>query len=186
VAKVYIFLAEGFEEIEALTVVDLLRRAEVDIITISMTGKLLVTGSHKITIVTEALFESLDYSDAEMLVLPGGMPGTKNLEEHQGLDELLKDFAAKQKHIAAICAAPRVLGSKGLLQGKQAICYPGHEEALLGAQLTNKDVVVDENIITSRGMGTSIDFSLVIIRKLKGEEEAKRIANQIQYSHYSE
>lgn len=185
-AKVYIFLAEGFEEIEALTVVDMLRRAEVDIVTISMTGNMLVTGSHKITIVTEALFGNFDYSDADMLVLPGGMPGTKNLEEHQGLDELLKEFAAKQKQIAAICAAPRVMGNKGLLQGKNAICYPGNEEALLGAQLINKDVVVDGNIITSKGMGTAVDFSLAIIRKLKGEEEAIRIAAQIQYTHYSE
>jgi 4-methyl-5(b-hydroxyethyl)-thiazole monophosphate biosynthesis len=184
VVKVYIFLADGFEEIEALTVVDLLRRANIDIVTISMTGNMLVTGSHRITTVAEALFNNLDYSDADMLVLPGGMPGTKNLGEHPGLDALLKDFAAKGKKIAAICAAPRVLGTKGLLEGKKATCYPGHEEALHGAKLMREDVVIDSNIITSRGMGTAIDFSLAIIRKLKGAEEAKRISDQIQYRHY--
>ncbi len=185
-AKVYIFLADGFEEIEAFTVVDLLRRADIDIVTISMTGSMLVTGSHRITTVAEALFHTLDYSDADMLVLPGGMPGTKNLEEHPGLDALLKDFAAKNKKIAAICAAPRVLGAKGLLEGKKATCYPGHEEALHGAKLMREDVVRDGNIITSRGMGTAIDFSLAIIRKLKGAEEATRISDQIQYRHYVE
>ncbi len=183
-AKVYIFLADGFEEIEALTVVDVLRRANIDIVTISMTGNMLVTGSHRITTVAEALFDNMDYSDADMLVLPGGMPGTKNLGEHPGLDALLKDFAAKKKKIAAICAAPRVLGTKGLLEGKKATCYPGHEEALHGAKHMREDVVVDGNIITSRGMGTAIDFSLAIIRKLKGAEEAKRISDQIQYRHY--
>lgn len=185
-AKVYIFLADGFEEIEALTVVDLLRRANIDIVTISMTGNMLVTGSHRITTVAEALFNNLDYSDADMLVLPGGMPGTKNLGEHPGLDALLKDFAAKKKKIAAICAAPRVLGTKGLLEGKKATCYPGYEEMLQGAKIMKEDVVVDGNIITSRGMGTAIDFSLAIIRKLKGAEEAKRISDQIQYRHYAE
>lgn len=185
-AKVYIFLADGFEEIEALTVVDSLRRANIDIITISMTGNLFVTGAHRITTVAEALFDDMDFSDADMLVLPGGMPGTINLEEHSGLDTLLKGFAAKNKKIAAICAAPRVLGTKGLLEGKKATCYPGNEKALHGAEVLREDVVEDGNIITSRGMGTAMDFSLAIIRKLKGTEEAKRISDQIQYRHYME
>jgi 4-methyl-5(b-hydroxyethyl)-thiazole monophosphate biosynthesis len=186
VAKVYIFLADGFEEIEALTVVDSLRRASIDIVMISITGNLLVTGAHRITTVAEALFNDMDFSDADMLVLPGGMPGTINLEKHFGLDTLLKDFAAKNKKIAAICAAPRVLGTKGLLEGKKATCYPGNEEALLGAEVLREDVVVDGNIITSRGMGTAMDFSLAIIRKLKGAEKAKEVSDQIQYRHYME
>jgi 4-methyl-5(b-hydroxyethyl)-thiazole monophosphate biosynthesis len=186
VAKVYIFLADGFEEIEALTVVDLLRRVNIDIVMISMTGNLPVTGSHRITTIADALFDDMDFSDADMLVLPGGMPGTINLGEHSGLDTLIKDFAAKNKKIAAICAAPRVLGTKGLLEGRKATCYPGHEETLHGAKVLREDVVVDGNIITSRGMGTAVDFSLAIIRRLKGAEEAKRISDQIQYRHYME
>lgn len=185
-AKVYIFLADGFEEIEALTVVDLLRRANIDIVTISMTGDKLVTGSHRISTVAEVLFHEMDYSDADMLVLPGGMPGTKHLGGHPGLDTLLKDFAARNKNIAAICAAPSVLGTKGLLEGKKATCYPGFEDALHGAKHMREDVVTDGNIITSKGLGTAIDFSLAIIRKLKGAEEAKNIAGQIQYRHYME
>ncbi len=185
-AKVFLFLAEGFEEIEGLTVVDLLRRAEIDITTISITGKLTVTGSHHITTFADALFEDVDYEQANMLVLPGGMPGTMNLLEHPGLDTLLREFASKEKDIAAICAAPRVLGTKGLLAGKKATCYPGNETYLAGAQVLNTVVVEDGNIITSRGMGTAIDFSLAIIRHLKGSREAERIAGSIQYQHYME
>lgn len=183
-AKVYIFLADGYEEIEGLTVVDLLRRANIDITMVSVTGSVNVTGSHKITSLADILYEDADFSDADMLVLPGGMPGTNNLQEHKGLDSLLKEFAAKNKMLSAICAAPRVLGSKGLLMGRKATCYPGHEEALLGAQVLSNVVVEDDNIITSKGMGTAIDFSLAIIRKLIGDREASKIANSIQYQHY--
>lgn len=185
-AKVYIFFADGFEEIEGLTVVDLLRRVNIEITMVSVTGDLKVIGSHNIAVQTDALFEELDYKDAEMLVLPGGLPGTTNLEEHKGLDQLLKDFAAQGKKLSAICAAPRVLGTKGLLQGRNAVCFPGHEGALLGANVIDSVVVEDGNIITSKGMGTAIDFSLAIIKKLKGAEEAVRIARAIQYKHYTE
>jgi 4-methyl-5(b-hydroxyethyl)-thiazole monophosphate biosynthesis len=185
-AKVYLFLAEGFEEIEGLTVVDLLRRAGIEITTVSVTGDIHVMGSHQIIVVADALFDEIEYSEADMLVLPGGMPGTKNLEEHEGLDRLLRDFASRDKKLAAICAAPRVLGSKGLLMGKKATCYPGNEELLLGAQVTNTAVVKDGNITTSKGMGTAIDFSLSLITTLKGSEEASRIAQAIQYSHCTE
>jgi 4-methyl-5(b-hydroxyethyl)-thiazole monophosphate biosynthesis len=184
--KVYIFLADGFEEIEGLTVVDLLRRVNIEITMVSITGNLKVTGSHNISVQAEALFEELDYHDAEMLVLPGGLPGTTNLEAHQGLDQLLKDFASRGKMLSAICAAPRVLGSKGLLRGKNAVCYPGHEAALLGTNVIDSVVVEDDNIITSKGMGTAIDFSLAIIKKLKGAEEAVKMARAIQYKHYAE
>lgn len=185
-AKVYIFMADGFEEIEGLTVVDLLRRVNIEVIMVSITGNQYVTGSHNITVQTDKLFEELDYQDAEMLVLPGGLPGTTNLEAHQGLDQLLRDFAAKEKKLSAICAAPRVLGSKGLLDGRNAVCYPGHEVALIGANVIDAVVVEDGNIITSKGMGTAIDFSLAIIRKLKGAEEAVKMARTIQYKHYVE
>lgn len=184
-AKVYIFLADGFEEIEGLTVVDLLRRAGIEIIMVSITGELQVTGSHKIAILADALFEDLNYADADMLVLPGGMPGTKNLQEHKGLDLLLREYALTNKKVAAICAAPRVLGTKGLLKGKNATCYPGNEDALLGAHVVNAAVVLDGNTITSKGMGTAIDFSLSLIKSLKNDGEAERIAQAIQYQHYN-
>ncbi len=185
-AKVYLFLAEGFEEIEGLTVVDLLRRAGIEITMVSVTGDINVTGSHQITTKADALFEEVDFSEADMLVLPGGMPGTMNLQEHEGLDLLLRNFASEDKMLAAICAAPRVLGTKGLLMGKNAICYPGHEDQLLGAHIINSAVVKDGNITTSKGMGTAIDFSLSLIHTLKGPEEALGIAKAIQYAYYRE
>lgn len=182
--RVYIFLADGFEEIEGLTVVDLLRRADIDIIMVSITGNLEITGSHQILVKSDVLFEKADFSDADMLVLPGGKTGTDNLTIHEGLDRLLKDFSSKGQMLAAICAAPSVLGKKGLLKGRKAICYPGFEDFLTGASKVDDDVVFDGNIITSKGMGTAIDFSLEIIKKLKGEAEAAKIASSIQYRHY--
>jgi 4-methyl-5(b-hydroxyethyl)-thiazole monophosphate biosynthesis len=183
-AKVSIFLADGYEEIEGLTVVDLLRRAKIEVTMVSITGNIKVTGAHQITSIADVLFEDADFKDADMLVLPGGMPGTNNLLEHKDLDLLLKEFHAKGKQLAAICAAPRVLGTKGLLQGKQATCYPGNEDSLLGALIRDTAVVTDGNITTSKGMGTAIDFSLSLIKSLIGEEEAKSIAKAIQYQHY--
>jgi 4-methyl-5(b-hydroxyethyl)-thiazole monophosphate biosynthesis len=184
-AKVYIFLADGFEEIEGLTVVDLLRRAKIDIQMVSITGRLQVTGSHQITVAADLLFEEADFNNADLLVLPGGMPGTANLMQHEGLDRLLKEFSSGGKSLAAICAAPSILGTKGLLAGKIVTCYPGYEEKLLGATATGSTVVTDGKITTSKGMGTSIDFSLELIKNIKGEDEAKKIAGAIQYQHYN-
>jgi 4-methyl-5(b-hydroxyethyl)-thiazole monophosphate biosynthesis len=184
-AKVYIFLADGFEEIEGLTVVDLLRRAKIDITMVSITGNIMVTGSHQIKTEADVLFEKAGFKDADMLVLPGGMPGTNHLMNHEGLDKLLKEFHSMGKSLAAICAAPSILGTKGLLDGKNAICYPGFEEKLYGATISNTAVVTDGNITTSKGMGTAIDFALSLIKNLKGADEAKRIADSIQYQHYS-
>lgn len=183
-AKVYIFLADGYEEIEGLTVVDLLRRASIEIFMVSVTGNINVTGAHHITTSADLLFEDVDFTDADMLVLPGGMPGTVHLEEHEGLDKLLKEFHAKGKSLAAICAAPSILGTKELLKGKNATCYPGYEEKLIGASVRNEIVVVDGNIITSKGMGTTIDFSLSLIKDIKGAAEAKKIADAIQFPNY--
>jgi 4-methyl-5(b-hydroxyethyl)-thiazole monophosphate biosynthesis len=183
-AKVYIFLADGFEEIEALTVVDILRRAGIEIAMVSITDSLQVTGAHHICVRADVLFAEADFEDADLLVLPGGMPGTAHLMEHEGLDNLLKEFHKKNKNIAAICAAPSVLGSKGLLAGKRATCYPGFESKLTDSTVVNQDVVEDGNVITSRGMGTAIDFSLSIIKKLLSEDIAKKLADNIMYRHY--
>lgn len=184
-AKVYIFLADGFEEIEGLTVVDLLRRANIDITMVSLNPTRKVTGSHNIATEADITFEESNYQDADLLVLPGGMPGTNTLMNHAGLDKLIKEFHAKGKALAAICAAPTVLGQKGLLHGKNATCYTGMEEKLLGANVIDAPVVVDGAIITSKGLGTAIDFSLSIIKRFQGEEAAKKMANQIQYRHYN-
>lgn len=178
---VYLFLAEGFEEIEALTVVDLLRRAQIEITTVSITGAKKVTGSHEISVEADAAFKDVNYNEAEMLVLPGGMPGTKHLLEHKELVQLLKEFHGQNKHIAAICAAPSVLGVNGLLKGKKATCYPGFEDKLIEAVYTGSKIEEDGNIITSKGMGTAIDFSLKIIERLKDKTLANKIAASIQY-----
>ena len=142
-AKVYIFIADGFEEIEALTVVDLLRRAAIEISMISISGVIEVKGAHNISVLADALFEETDFNDADLLVLPGGMPGTTHLMEHEGLSNLLKEFHKKNKNLAAICAAPSVLGAKGILAGKRATCYPGFESKLTDSiiQRDRKSVV---------------------------------------------
>lgn len=183
-AKVCIFLADGFEETEALTVVDLLRRAGIDISMVSVTGRVEVNGAHHIRVTADILFEDASFIDAELLVLPGGMPGTAHLMEHKGLDNLLREFNAKKKNIAAICAAPSVLGAKGILAGKRATSYPGFESKLTDSIIVNEDVVEDGNIITSKGLGTAIDFSLSLINRLIDKDTAKRIADGIQYKHF--
>lgn len=180
-SKVYVFLADGFEEIEGLTVVDLMRRAGADTTTVSISKNRMVMGSHKISIQADILFEEGDFSDADMLVLPGGMPGTMQLLEHLGLAAVLKAANEKQTGLAAICAAPRVFGALGFLKGRNAVCYPGIEEHLTGAHTGTARVVTDGHITTSRGMGTAIDFSLELIRRLFGEEAAEQQAKSIVY-----
>lgn len=180
-SKVYIFLADGHEEIEALTVVDLLRRAGIDIETVSITGNKCVTGSHGITTTADELFEDIDCDAADMLVLPGGMPGTRNLEAYEPLMSKIDEFAENGRNISAICAAPTVFGHRNLLNGKKACCYPGMEDGLLGADVSYEPVTVCGNIITSRGLGTAIDFALAIIEKLDSKEKAEQIAKSVVY-----
>lgn len=180
-SKVYVFLANGFEEIEGLTVVDMLRRAGADVATISVSGEKMIEGSHKIRVEADRLFSETDFSDADLLVLPGGMPGTIHLLEHEGLAEVLRTADKKKTGIAAICAAPRVLGSLRFLEGRSAVCYPGVEEHLLGAKVCTDNVVTDGHITTSRGMGTAIDFSLELISRLFGKEKADQMAKSIVY-----
>ncbi|MCM1287178.1 MAG: DJ-1/PfpI family protein [Clostridium sp.] len=179
-SKVNIFFAEGYEEVEALTVVDLLRRAGIDTDMISVTGDLNVTSSHKVTVKMDRLFEQAD-ENADMLVLPGGMPGTTNLAGHKGLADMIHRFNEAGKYIAAICAAPTVYGKMGLLEGKNATCYPGMENDLIGANKLTDKVVIDGNIITSRGLGTAIDFGLALVALLKGIGTAEELASKIVY-----
>jgi len=173
--KVYMHLAEGFEEIEALSVVDVLRRAQIETDTVSVTGKKEVTGAHGIRVIADLLFEDADYSSADMIVLPGGMPGTLNLEKHIGLTEIILQFSREGKWLAAICAAPSIFGKLELLKGKSATCYPGFEKYLIDAVHSEESVVVSDKIITSKGPGTAIYFALEIVKIIKGEESAEEI-----------
>lgn len=171
---VYMFLAQGFEEVEALAPLDLLRRAGVEIKTVGV-GSKTVVGAHSIPVVAD--MTDADFSDdkPEMVILPGGMPGTLNLDAsevvHRAIDAAVKNGA----HLAAICAAPMILGKLGLLSGKEAICYPGFEEHLLGAKISEKTVVNDGKLTTAKGMGVAIEFGLTLVALLKGDDTAAQL-----------
>ncbi|MCX7921258.1 MAG: DJ-1/PfpI family protein [Clostridia bacterium] len=173
--KVYVHLADGFEEIEAVSIVDVLRRAEIDVETVSIMGRKEVRGAHDIVVLSDILFEEADYPKADMIILPGGLPGVNNLEAHEGLKEQLKDFIEQGKWIGAICAAPMILGRMGLLEGKSVTCYPGCEPQLRGANTTKESSVWDGKVITSRGPGTSIDFALKVVEALEGADIANAL-----------
>ena len=179
---VYLFLATGFEEIEALTIVDMLRRAEIDITTVSISRNLQVEGAHGITVTADCTWVELSTEDADWLILPGGMPGTKYLNEYQPLRDLLADFYKKGGKVAAICAAPTVLASLGFLEKRKATAYPSCMEGLAGAERSLESVVVDGNVTTSRGLGTAVDFALSLIGQLLGEKKADEIAESVVYS----
>ena len=179
--QVYVFLADGFEEVEGLTVVDLLRRAEIEVCTVSITGEKLIHGAHEIDVIADKLFEECDYENADMLVLPGGMPGTLHLKEYEPLEVLLKRTYQEEKYIAAICAAPSILGNLGMLQGRNATSYPTVVQELSGANISTDEVVMDGHIITSRGLGTAIAFSLTLIEILQGTEVSRQIAKATLY-----
>ncbi|MCR5831964.1 MAG: DJ-1/PfpI family protein [Lachnospiraceae bacterium] len=174
---VYVFLADGFEEIEALTPVDLLRRAGVDARTVSIyPGRSDVTGARRITVRADMTIDEAKPQKEDIIVLPGGMPGTVNLLECDDLMKTVDDHNAEGGRIAAICAAPaRILGSKGLLRGKKATCYPGMEDLLEGATAVTDSVVTDGNITTSRGLGTAVDFACELIAIVCGKERADEI-----------
>lgn len=173
--KVALFLANGFEEIEAIGTIDILRRAKIDVVTVSITDNNVVTGAHNIPITADTTFKVSDFTDFEMLILPGGMPGAKNLNEHEDLKKLITDFNSKGKLIAAICAAPMVLGGLGLLDGKRATSYPGFEPELVGAITTGESVVVDGNIITGKGPGLVFDFALRLVEQLLGIQYRREV-----------
>ncbi|WP_297089895.1 DJ-1 family glyoxalase III [uncultured Draconibacterium sp.] len=173
--KIAVHLAEGFEEIEAISIIDVLRRADLDIEIVSMNKTMEVTGSHQITVKADTLFEDLDYDNIDMIVLPGGMPGAANLKAHSGLREQILNFNDMKKPLAAICAAPMVFGNLGLLKEKQATCYPGFEDELHGAIITGEAVEEAGNIITGKGAGVAIDFALKIVEKFKGKEVANEL-----------
>lgn len=176
---IYVFLAEGFEEVEALAPVDMLRRAKLDVTTVGVTGKV-VTGSHGIPVTADITAEELSIgADMEMIVLPGGMPGTLH-EEASSVVQAAIDYCVKNdRWISAICAAPSILGHKGLLQGKTATCYTGFEKELKGAQIGSAGVVTDGKIITARGAGVAVDFGLTLVGAMLGAETQAQIRASI-------
>lgn len=177
---VYVFLANGFEEMEALASVDLLRRAGVEVFTVGV-GSDMIVSSHNIPVKTDTTVDKIVLNDElEMIVLPGGMPGTLNLEANGVVQSSIDYCVENKKYICAICAAPSILGHKGLLKGRNAICFPGFEEDLCGAIISEKYVVSDGNFITARGAGVAVDFGLEIVKALGGSELSNKIRETIQ------
>ena len=172
---IFVFLAEGFEEIEALTPVDVLRRAGLSVQTVSVMDEQVVAGAHGVPVLADKMFAEINPEDAEMILLPGGLPGATNLDAHEGLSRMILDFAAAEKPLAAICAAPLVLGNRGLLQGKKATCYPGFETYLQGAEYTAALVEKDGNIITGKGPGAAMEFAFAIVEKYCGIDKVSEL-----------
>ena len=179
--KVAVHFAEGFEEIEALAPVDILRRAEIECVTVSVTGNKEVSSTRGVKVLADKLIDDVDYSDIDMLILPGGMPGTKNLGQSKKLLEIILKFYNEKKWLAAICAAPSVFGELGILKNETAVCYPGVEEKLEGANIGSEKCVVSNKIITSKGPGTAMDFSFKIVEVLKNIETAEKLKKEMIY-----
>ncbi len=177
--KIAVHLADGFEEIEAISIVDVLRRAEIEVVVVSVSGKLEVTGAHQLKVLADRLFEDVNYDDLFMIVLPGGMPGASNLNSHAGLKAQIKHFNAENKPLAAICAAPLVFGNLGILEGEQVVCYPGFESYLKGAEVLSVPVIESGKFITGRGPAAAIQFALKIVEKAVSAEKAQQIAKQM-------
>ncbi|MEE0969900.1 MAG: DJ-1 family glyoxalase III [Clostridia bacterium] len=175
---IYMFLAEGFEEVEALCPLDLLRRAGADVKTVGVGGEM-ITGSHGICVRADMREDEFSDSDPEMIILPGGMPGTKNLGLSLTVGNAIDNAYKNNAYIAAICAAPSLLGERGLLDGREATCFPGFEGFLLGARLSDKRVVADGKIITAAGMGVALDFGLALVAALYGEEKAELLKKAV-------
>ncbi len=178
----YVFLADGFEEIEALAPIDVMRRAGLSVTTVSVTDSLTVTGAHGIPVVADTLFAQCDYADAALLFLPGGLPGATNLQAHTGLCQLLTAKASQPDVIiSAICAAPLVLGGLGLLQGKQATCYPGFEDTMQGAHYTAAKVTVDGHIFTACGPGAAWELGFTFVEHFCGADKADALRSGMQF-----
>ena len=180
--KVVIFFANGMETCEALNTIDLLRRANINVVSASITGNLKISTSCKVELHADILANDIDYDSVNMLILPGGMPGTTNLAKNKLVCDKCLDFAEQGKYLAAICAAPSVLGRLGILKNRNATCYPGFEDQLIEATYINTGLVDDGNIITARALGSAFDFALNLIEKLCGKEAALNVKNSIYYN----
>lgn len=180
-SKIAVFFAEGYEEIEALTVVDICRRCQIEVETVSVTDESAVMGSHKILVTMDTVLKKADFDSYDMLVLPGGLKGVQGLEACDLLMEKIDAFYAAGKYIGAICAGPSIFGHRGILKGRKACSYPTFESHLEGAEVTAGPVEVSGHVVTSRGMGTSIDFALAIAEIFCGKEAAEEMAVKIVY-----
>ncbi len=179
--KTYLFLADGFEEIEALSVVDIFRRGKQELLMVSISDSLSVVGAHGIKVEADILFKEVEPEDALLLVFPGGMPGTKHLAECKPLVELMQRHFDEGRLIAAICAAPAMM--LGQLKGAKKLeitCYPGFESYAKGAQISDEGVVIDGNVTTAKGAGLAVDFALTLISQIASPELAEEIAESIQ------
>lgn len=186
-AKVYVFLANGFEDVEALIPVDVLRRGGVEVVTVSVEeDSQVVESAHRVQMVADAMFDECDFSDADLLMLPGGMPGASNLNNHEGVREALLRQADAGHRLAAICAAPLVLGGLGLLRGKRATCYPGFEQTLVGATYTAELCTVDGNVTTGEGPAAAFPFAYALLSQLTDEQTAQQVAVGMRYAHLME
>lgn len=186
-AKVYTFLADGFEDIEALAPVDILRRGGVEVKTVSINGSEFVTSAHGVTVKADMVFDQpSDFADADLLLLPGGMPGAANLKAHEGLRQTLLAHHEKERRIGAICAAPMVLGSMGLLRGRKATCYPGFEKYLDGATYTPELVQEDGLFTTGEGPAAALPYAYRLLAHFVGEAKAKEIEKGMMYKHLME
>jgi 4-methyl-5(b-hydroxyethyl)-thiazole monophosphate biosynthesis len=182
--KVYVFLADGFEDVEALIPVDVLRRGGVDVTTVSISDFPLVTSAHGVNIEADIMFEQGDFSDADLIFLPGGMPGASNLFAHKGVCKVVVDQFAAGKKVAAICAAPGVvLGQLGILEGKKATCYPGFEQMLDGATYTADLVTVDGNVTTAEGPAAAFPFAYELLAQLVDKKTSDQIAEGMRFKH---
>ena len=179
---IYMFLADGFEEVEALCPLDILRRAGLEVTTVGIGGRDMIRGAHGITVQTDIIDVMYRDSTPDMIILPGGMPGADNLDKSKIVDAAIRAGARNGAYLCAICAAPFVLGKRGLLEGKKAVCFPGFEEYLEGATvIENETVVRDGNIITAKGMGAAFPFGLELVRALKDDSTADKISASVFY-----
>ena len=178
---IYVLLAHGFEEIEALTVVDILRRANIDVKMVSISNGISVAGAHNITVQADITMDMIQKDEMEMLILPGGMPGTDNLEKSEEVIDLITYANDNGKYISAICAAPKILGKMNILKLKSAVCYPGYEGELIGANISEEDVVIDGNIITSKAAGTASSFAFALVEVLLNKKTANNVSKKMYY-----
>ncbi len=175
---IYMFIAEGFEEIEALCPLDLMRRAGLEVTTVGV-GSRRITGAHGICVETDICHTEGSFEDGQMIFLPGGMPGTLNLASCETVIGTVRSAHERGAYIAAICAAPSILGDLGLLRGKRAVCYPGFEDRLTGAEIPNEKVVLDGKLLTAKGMGAALEMGLAIVEIFCGEDTARDLRHAV-------
>lgn len=183
-SKVYIALADGFEEAEAILPYDILRRARIEVTLVSITGNFAVSSSHGVTVTADTLLADADMTDGDLLFLPGGMPGAIHLSECEPLARVIGEYAAAGKYLAAVCAAPMVYGQMGLLQGREATCYPGFEDKLVGARIAKRTVVQDGNFITGCGAGAGFALGAKMAEVLVGADTAAAVLRQMMFEVY--